>query len=88
MHEHGLARSPPGNERPRLEIADIFRKHGEAYREANALTPEQRAVMRAIQTCRTAVLGGHVDVCDACGFSRPAYNSCIMESAWFWRAEW
>ena len=62
--------------RPGLEIAEIFRTHGDAYRQAHALSREQRAVMRAIEVCRTAVLGGHLDVCDRCGYQRPAYNSC------------
>lgn len=79
MHQHRLA--PPqigqiGEGRPRIEVADIFRAHGEAYRQTHALMPEQRATMRAIETCRTPILGGHVDVCDGCGFARPAYNSC------------
>jgi len=59
-----------------LEVADIFRAHGHAYRQAHALSRDQRAVMRAIEVCRTAVLGGHLDVCDRCGYERPAYNSC------------
>jgi len=59
-----------------VEIADIFRAHGEVYRQKHALLPEQRDAMRAIEVCRTEVLGGHVDVCDACGLARPAYNSC------------
>jgi len=63
--------TPPG-----LEIADIFRTHGDAYRRAHRLSKEQRCAMRSIEACRTAALGGHVDVCDACGYQRPAYNSC------------
>ena len=63
-------------ERPRYEVADIFRAHGEAYRQRHLLSADQLTAMRAIETCRTQVLGGHVDVCDACGFERPAYNSC------------
>jgi hypothetical protein len=57
-------------------VADIFRAQGEAYRQTHALRPEERAAMHAIEVCRTAILGGHVDVCDSCHFSRPAYNSC------------
>jgi hypothetical protein len=57
-------------------VADIFRARGEAYRQAHALRSEERAAMNAIEVCRTQVLGGHLDVCDACHFSRPAYNSC------------
>ena len=62
--------------RPRLELADIFRAHGAAYRQQHALTAEQHTVMRAVEVCRTLALGGHVDVCTACGHERPAYNSC------------
>lgn len=59
-----------------MEVADIFRAHGEVYRHKHVLTPDQHKVMRAIESCRTEVLGGHVDVCDACGYWRPSYNSC------------
>ncbi len=62
--------------RPALEVADIFRQHGPAFRTTHALSPEQRRVMRAIEACRTSVLGGHLDQCDACGFQRVSYNSC------------
>ena len=68
--------APAGEERPKLEVADVFRAHGETFRQRHALTPGQLQVMRAIETCRTEVLGGHVDVCTECGFARPAYNSC------------
>jgi hypothetical protein len=71
-----VAVCPPRQDRPRLEVADIFRAHGEAYRRSHVLTPQQARVMRAIEACRTAALGGHLDVCDTCGFERPAYNSC------------
>ena len=61
-----------------LEVADIFRQVGLAYRQqhANALSRGQRCVMSAIERCRTAVLGGHVEQCDACGHQRVAFNSC------------
>jgi putative transposase/transposase-like zinc-binding protein len=59
-----------------LEVADIFRQHGHDFRRTHALSPEQRRVMRAIERCRTAALGGHVEQCDACGHQRIAYNSC------------
>ena len=62
--------------RPALEVADIFRRHGAAYREAHKLSYAQLRVMRAIETCRTAALGGHVEKCDGCDFTRNAYNSC------------
>jgi hypothetical protein len=65
-----------GPNRPLLDIADVFRAHGGAYRLHHVRTPEQAQAMRAIVVCRTAALGGHVDTCDTCGFERPAYNSC------------
>lgn len=63
-------------DRPALEVADIVRAHGEAFVRAHVLMPEQHAVLRAIARCRTAALGGHVDVCSACGHQEPSYNSC------------
>jgi hypothetical protein len=66
--------------RPALEVADIFRDHGAAWREANRghLTLDQLKVMSAIERCRTAALGGHVGRCEneACGHTVIAYNSC------------
>jgi hypothetical protein len=62
--------------RPSLELADIVRAHGEAFRRSHALLPDQAAVLRAIARCRTAALGGHLDVCDRCGHQAPSYNSC------------
>jgi len=61
-----------------LEVADIFRHHGEAYRQAHAghLGRVERRVMSAIELCRTAALGGHVEQCQDCGTIRVAYNSC------------
>src|SRR5580704_5071191 len=63
---------------PALEVADIFRRHGEAFRQAHSghLGGVERRVMGAITACRTAVLGGHVEQCDDCGATRIAYNSC------------
>lgn len=57
-------------------MTDVFRRHGEAFGASHVLTPAQHRVVRAIGACRTAALGGHMEVCDACGFERPAYNSC------------
>jgi hypothetical protein len=61
-----------------LEVADIFRCHGEAFRRARAahLSRVERRVMAAIEACRTRVLGGHVEQCGDCGLVRCAYNSC------------
>lgn len=63
-------------EKPRLEVADIVRDHGESFLRAHVVTPAQHAVLRDIVRCRTAALGGHVDVCDDCGHSENSYNSC------------
>lgn len=62
--------------RPRLELADIVRHHGDAYQCAHRLTSVQHRALRAIATCRTAALGGHQETCDRCGAVRITYNSC------------
>ncbi|MHC4092717.1 MAG: IS91 family transposase [Planctomycetota bacterium] len=64
--------------RPALEVADIFRDHGPAWRRANAghLSLGQLRVMSAIERCRTAALGGHVARCQDCAHTQIAYNSC------------
>jgi hypothetical protein len=64
--------------RPAIELADIFRRHGPAWRNANAgrVSLAQLKVMSAIESCRTAALGGHVERCDDCSHVRIAYNSC------------
>src|SRR5215471_1415792 len=63
--------------RPKLEVADVFRRHGAAWRAANkGLSLAQRRVMTAIEVCRTAALGGHVERCEDCAHTRIAYNSC------------
>jgi hypothetical protein len=64
--------------RPALEVADIFRDHGPAWRRANAghVSLEQLKVMSAIESCRTAALGGHVARCADCAYTTIAYNSC------------
>ena len=59
-----------------LEVADIFRQHGPAYRESHRLPRNHLRVMRAIEVCRTSVLGGHKDKCDHCGHLEISYNSC------------
>jgi hypothetical protein len=66
----------PAAVRPQLEVAERLRTHGEAYLQRHTASTEQRRAMRAIVACRTAALGGHVDVCNGCGHQRPAYNSC------------
>lgn len=63
-------------DRHRLEVADVFRQYGEVYLEKYGASREQRRVLRDVQTCRTAALGGHVDQCDRCGHHTISYNSC------------
>jgi hypothetical protein len=65
-------------DRPKLEVADVFRRYGAAYREQHggSMSIAQRRVMTAIEACRTAALGGHLERCDQCGHERNAYNSC------------
>ncbi len=66
-----MARSGP-------EVADIFHRYGAAYRETHgaSLCTAQRRVMTAIELCRTAALGGHVERCDRCDHQRICYNNC------------
>jgi len=66
--------------RPAFELAEVFRRHSEAYGRANAghLGRIERRVIGAVAACRTAALGGHVEQCDDCGAVRIAYNSCLM----------
>ena len=65
-------------ERPALELADVFRRHGDAYLRDHAehIGRGERRVMGAIAACRTAAFGGHVEQCDDCGATRISYNSC------------
>lgn len=60
----------------RLEVADVVREHGDDYLAKHGGTAAQRQALRAIQNCRTAALGGHVEACDQCGHQVVAYNSC------------
>ena len=64
--------------RPRLEVADVFRRHGEAFRHrcGDTLSGLQRRVMSAIEQCRTAAFGGQIEQCDRYGHRRRAYRSC------------
>jgi len=58
------------------EVADIFRGYGQQYRDKNLITAQQFKVMKRIEICRTAALGGHIEACDHCGHRQNAYNSC------------
>jgi Transposase zinc-binding domain len=66
-----------------LEVADIVRRHGGAYRRAHEghLRRIERRVMSAIAACRTAAFGGHVEACDDCGAIRIAYNLPAIATA-------
>jgi hypothetical protein len=59
-----------------LEIQDIFVQYGESYRQKHKLSIGQHKAMNAIMNCRTDRIGGHLDVCPDCGFTKPSYNSC------------
>jgi ribosomal protein L32 len=63
-----------------LEVADVFRRFGPAFRDQHgaSLSPARRQAMTAIERCRTAALGGHVERCGDCGHQRVAHNSCLM----------
>jgi predicted Zn-ribbon and HTH transcriptional regulator len=72
-----MKRTPAAaNRKNNFEVADVFHLYGEQYRQGNSLSYKQFKVMRHIQACRTAALGGHVEQCNECGFEKIAYNSC------------
>jgi hypothetical protein len=71
-----VAHRPASAGRPRFDIADIVRRHRAALETETHLSPAQRRVLSDIERCRTAALGGHLDVCRSCGHEHPAYNSC------------
>jgi hypothetical protein len=71
-----LSASPGGAGRPRFDLATIVVRHREELDGRVRLSLAQRRVLSAIAACRTAALGGHVDVCTGCGYEHPAYNSC------------
>lgn len=66
----------PERTRPAIELADVVRAYGPALLQSRGLRPEQHKALRDIERCRTAALGGHLDVCAACAYEQPAYNSC------------
>ena len=68
--------SQPGDDRPRWEVADIFRLYGDTYRQRYGVSTAQQQVIAALRACRPAQLGGHVERCPQCGFERYAYSSC------------
>jgi hypothetical protein len=70
----GAAAASPGKKG--LEVSGIFRRHLESLRHEYVLSPEESRIARDLMACRTAVLGGHLELCTACGWQRPAYNSC------------
>jgi hypothetical protein len=59
-----------------VEVADVFRLHGDSYRATHKLPINQLRTMHAIEICRTKELGGHIDECEDCGHLRISYNSC------------
>jgi hypothetical protein len=75
--------------RPTLEVADILRSQGATFVDRNRawLSYQQTSVLRAIERCRTAALGGHLDTCTQCGYSTISFNSCLMGSNFFWGVE-
>lgn len=70
--------SPPSSGRPSLEVADIFRGEAPSFwrDHGDSLSSQQKRVFSDVQACRTAVMGGHVRVCDDCGHEKISYNSC------------
>ena len=64
------------NQKQSIELADIFSSHAKDFLEKHELCPEQQKAFNDIIQCRTAALGGHIDHCDHCGYTRQSYNSC------------
>ena len=75
--------------RQRLEVAAVIRQHEERLlaRYGRKLSARQRRALRDIGSCRTALLGGHIEQCDSCWQRRIAYNSCLMGSLSLWGVE-
>jgi len=71
-----MSSSERSSARGGLEVADVIRMHGAEYRARHRLPKHHHDVLNALERCRTAALGGHVDVCDRCGNERISYNSC------------
>jgi Putative transposase/Transposase zinc-binding domain len=63
-------------QRPHFEVADVVREYGAAFRATHHVSHEQEKVLQAIAHCRTAALGGHIEVCESCGTEQISYNSC------------
>jgi Putative transposase/Transposase zinc-binding domain len=76
MHSHGCPTRGVAADGSRLEVSDIVRAHLDDHRQRYALHAAQQAAVRAMLACRTAALGGHLEVCTHCAAQRPAYNSC------------
>ena len=72
----GGSEQPAATKGSGVELADIFRAYGESYRRNHRLPVSHLKVIQAVERCRTAALGGHLQQCDSCGFERPTYNSC------------
>jgi predicted Zn-ribbon and HTH transcriptional regulator len=72
----GAGSEQPAATKGGVELADIFRAYGESYRRNHPLPVSHLKVIQAVERCRTAALGGHLEQCNTCGFERPAYNSC------------
>jgi hypothetical protein len=65
-----------GGQAPRVELADVVRAYTAQYLQSHPASSEQRQVLRAIASCCTAALGGHVEQCEGCSYQRITYNSC------------
>jgi hypothetical protein len=71
-----LPRAATAGEQASPDLAEVFRRYGEAYRQTHPLSGPQLRVMEAIEACRTPALGGHLHRCESCGYEHPSYNSC------------
>jgi Putative transposase/Transposase zinc-binding domain len=72
----GAGSAQPAATKRGVELADIFRAYGESHRRDHPSPVSHHKVIEAMERCRTAALGGHLEQCNTCGYERPAYNSC------------
>jgi Transposase zinc-binding domain len=78
------AGTSPDPQRPPFEVAEVVREYGAAFRATHHVSHEQERVLQAIAHCRTAALGGQVEVCESCETEQLSYNSCLMGSIFLW----
>ncbi len=75
-HSHLIHQKQIKPNKPKWEVADVFRVYGKSYSQSCVLPLSHKKIMHSIEACRTALLGGHIEQCHSCGYVQQAYNSC------------